>query len=106
MNLLYRKSMPTLDLHGEDSVTARILVNDFLNDNEKIGQLELAIVHGIGKGILKKEVHKMLRVDKRVVEFGIDYFNEGCTLVRIEQKKIDKNSKMCYNTHHKRRGNM
>lgn len=105
MTLLYRKSMPTLDLHGEDIINTHILVNEFLNDCEKLQQYELAIIHGVGKGILKKEVHNMLKKDKRVVEFGLDIFNEGCTLVCINSKKIDKANKMCYNTQHNQRGN-
>ena len=57
----YRESMPKLDLHGEDRVGARILVRDFLNDNYKLENYEIAIIHGIGSGLLKREVHDMLR---------------------------------------------
>ena len=57
MNVLNRDSLPKLDLHGETRDSARILVLEFLEYNYMLGQTELVIVHGIGEGILKKEVH-------------------------------------------------
>ncbi len=79
--------MPQLDLHGEDRISAKIKINSFLNDNCKLEIEEVAIIHGVGKGILKKEVLKMLRDDKRVLEYNIDCFNDGCTLARLNIKK-------------------
>lgn len=96
--------MPRIDLHGEDRIGARILVRDFLNDNYKLGNYEIAIIHGIGSGILKKEVHTLLKKDKRIEEFGTDYFNSGCTLVKFFEN-IDKREQKCYNTSHMLRGN-
>ncbi len=84
--IIFRNSMPSLDLHGEDKIGARIKVKEFINDNCKLGNEEVAIVHGIGKGILKKEVLSIVRTDKRVLEYNIDCFNEGCTLVRLDKK--------------------
>ena len=82
--ILHRKSMEELDLHGEDRIGARIKVKSFLNENYKLGNREIAIVHGIGKGILKKEVLSILRNDNRVEEYNVDIFNEGCTLVKLK----------------------
>lgn len=76
--------MEQLDLHGEDKIGAKIKILAFLNDNYKLGNKEIAIVHGVGKGILKKEVFNILRNDRRVEEYNIDMFNEGCTLVRFK----------------------
>lgn len=89
--------MPQLDLHGEDIIGARIKVNNFISDNYKIGNEEIAIIHGVGKGILKKEVLQMLKNDKRVVEYNIDCFNDGCTLVKLS-KNIDNSKRKWYNT--------
>lgn len=75
--------MPEIDLHGEDRIGAKIKIKAFLDDNYKLGNKELAIVHGLGKGILKKQVFDTLKHDKRVEEFNLDMFNEGCTLVRL-----------------------
>ena len=70
--------MPRIDLHGEDRIGARILVKSFINDNYLLGNLEFAIVHGIGR---------------------------GSTLVRIT-KKVDNNREMCYNRAHKLKGDI
>lgn len=103
MNILNRDSLPKLDLHGETRDMARILVEEFLEYNYKLGELELAIIHGVGEGILKKEVHKVLKNNKLVVEFGLDMFNPGCTLVRLGAG-IDKKAKICYDMRHNLEG--
>ena len=82
--ILFRNNMPQIDLHGEDRIGARIKVNTFINDNYKLGILEIAIIHGVGKGILKNEVLSILKNNKRVDTYNIDMFNEGCTLVRLK----------------------
>ena len=76
--------MPQIDLHGEDRIGARIKVKTFINDNYILHNSEIAIIHGVGKGILKKEVLSILRTDKRVDTYNIDMFNEGCTLVKLK----------------------
>lgn len=86
--ILYRSNMPEIDLHGEDRIGAMIKIKEFLNDNYKLGNREVAIVHGLGKGILKKQVFDILKNDNRVEKFNLDMFNEGCTLVRL-RKNVD-----------------
>ncbi len=97
--------MPQLDLHGEDRVGAKIKVNNFIDDNMKLGNKEVAIIHGVGKEILKKEVLSMLKKDKRVAEYNIDCFNGGCTLAKLNEY-VDKKDKRCYNTSQILRGRM
>lgn len=75
-----------LDLHGENSDIAKILVNEFINDAIKLGISEITIIHGKGKGILKKAVHELLRNDKRVLEYKINFLNNGETIVKIRQE--------------------
>lgn len=83
---MHNNSMASLDLHGETRETARILVDEFISDNVKMRNYKLVIIHGIGTGILKKEVHEFLKHDKRVEKFYIDFFNIGCTIVEIKEK--------------------
>jgi len=83
---MLNSSLPSLDLHGEDSKTAQILVNQFINDNIKMGNFRILIIHGIGTGILKKTVHTLLKQDKRIQKYYIDFFNVGCTVVEILKK--------------------
>lgn len=101
--ILYRSNMPQIDLHGEDRIGAKIKIKEFLDDNYLLENEEVAIIHGVGNGILKKEVLMMLKSDKRVLEYNIDCFNDGCTLARLG-KKVDNKNKMCYNTTQNLRG--
>jgi len=90
---MFYSSMPKLDLHGETRDSARVLVNEFVNDNYKLGNNYIAIIHGIGEGILKKEVHSNLKKNKLVLNYKLDNFNIGCTLVELVAH-IDKKWKM------------
>lgn len=84
VNNIFTKNLPSLDLHGETRDTARVLINDFIRDNIKMKNDKIIIIHGIGTGILKRETQNVLRNNKFVIEFGIDYMNEGSTIVRLK----------------------
>ena len=47
---------------------------------------KLYIIHGIGKGILKDTVHKVLKNDKRIEKYYIDFMNPGSTIVEIRKE--------------------
>ena len=32
-DLIFIDNLPSIDLHGENSDTARVMINDFINDN-------------------------------------------------------------------------
>lgn len=83
INNIFTKNLPSLDLHGETRDTARVLINDFIKENIKLKNDKFVIIHGIGTGVLKKETQNILRNNKKVIEFGIDFMNEGSTIVRI-----------------------
>ena len=74
---------PTLDLHGETSDYARFAINVFVNDNIKLKNEYIVIIHGKGSGILRKITHETLRYNKFVDEFKIDNFNDGQTIVKL-----------------------
>lgn len=78
---------PALDLHGETRATIVAPLNEFINDNIKLGNKNVAIIHGIGEGIIKKETHILLKKDKRVASFYIDIYNPGCTIVQLTLDK-------------------
>lgn len=84
---MLNSNLPTLDLHGETRDTARILINEFITDNIKMGNYKVIIVHGIGTGIIKKETHQVLKKDARITKFYVDFFNIGCTIVEISNMK-------------------
>ncbi len=77
--------LPSLDLHGMDREITRILVNEFISDHYKMKTERVVIIHGIGTGVLKKTVHEVLRKNKLVESFYLDFFNVGSTVVTIKQ---------------------
>ena len=77
---------PSIDLHGEYTVTAYTLVHNFISDNIKLKNEFIIIIHGKGTGRLKEEVHRILKCDKRVDSFRQDGFNLGQTIVKLKLK--------------------
>ena len=80
-DIIFIDSLPTIDLHGYDKDYARMKIKEFIKDNKKLKNSIIAIVHGRGLGILKKET------DKDVLDYKLFYNNTGVTIVKI---KIDK----------------
>lgn len=83
-NLIFKDSLPKLDLHGFDRDSARVAIDDFILDNVKMGNEFLTIIHGIGSGILRKEAISTLSKNKNVLDFKSDYNNMGCLIVKIK----------------------
>ncbi len=84
--VLFIDNLPKLDLHGYDRETARVSVNDFINDNIKTKHEIIVIIHGIGTGIIRKTVNDTLKKSKSVIEYKSFYNNRGATLVKISCK--------------------
>ena len=82
--LIFIDNLPSIDLHGENSDTARVMINDFINDNYKQKKNLFCIVHGVGSGILRRTTNETLRKNKRVIDFKTYYYNQGCTVVEID----------------------
>ncbi|MBR6113087.1 MAG: Smr/MutS family protein [Bacilli bacterium] len=85
--VIYIDNLPKIDLHGENSETARVLINDFINDNYKQQNNLFCIVHGIGSGLLRTTTSDTLRKNKKVIAYKTYYYNQGCTLVEINLDK-------------------
>ena len=81
---IFLNRYPSIDLHGYDRDSARVAVNDFVLENMIMKNEMIVIIHGIGSGIVKKEVHEALRVNKSVLEYKTDNFNSGCTVVKLK----------------------
>ncbi len=80
---VFIKNYPTLDLHGYDRDTARVAVNDFIDENAKLKNNDLVIIHGIGTGIVKQAVHDTLKNNKLVMDYKLHHFNIGMTIVKL-----------------------
>ena len=85
MKDIFLERYPKIDLHGYDRDSARMATNDFVMENVILGNDTILIIHGIGTGIVKNEVHEALRVNKYVLEYKTDNFNEGCTIVKLKK---------------------
>ena len=62
-------NIKTLDLHGETTDIARVLVNEFIEDCHKLEIQEAIIIHGIGSGKIKNEVHKTLKNKNKIKKY-------------------------------------
>lgn len=82
----YDKIYPTIDLHGEYTFSAKILTKEFINDNINLKNKHLCIIHGIGSGKLKDTVHEVLKKDKRIKKYYVDFMNPGCTIVEVKEE--------------------
>ena len=77
--------LPTLDLHGEYRDIAKVLINSFINENIKLKNKYIAIIHGKGTGIIKKTTHEALRCNKYVEDYKVNWFNDGMTIVKLKK---------------------
>lgn len=82
--VIFVDSLPSIDLHGFDRDTARVKVLEFINDNIKMKKDIICIVHGIGSGIVKNEIHNTLKRNKNVLEYKLFFNNVGCTIAKLK----------------------
>lgn len=78
--------LPSIDLHGYDRISAKIKTEEFINDSVKLKNKKIVIIHGKGTGIVKDEVYKCLKYNKYVLDYKLDGFNTGITIINL---KID-----------------
>ena len=81
--MLTRKT-PTLDLHGEEKALVYALVNEFINDNYKMGNKEIVVIHGKSTNILTREVHNVLKENRLVSKFNLNNWNVGETIIYLK----------------------
>ena len=86
--MLYN-NINSLDLHGLDREYARILINEFIEDNIKLKERTIKVIHGNGTGILKRTTQEVLKKNPYVESYKIDNFNSGMTIVLL-RKGLDK----------------
>ena len=80
---MFTENIPKLDLHGESSDIARVLIKNFIYENHLLKIPKVIIVHGKGDGILKKETHNSLKNNKYVSKYYINMFNTGSTIAEL-----------------------
>jgi DNA mismatch repair protein MutS2 len=75
---------PKLDIHGETTLTCVAIIKSFINDNYKLKNKNIIIIHGKGTGALKKATHEYLKGHKMVEKYYIDGLNDGQTIVELK----------------------
>lgn len=85
-NDVFLDMLPKIDLHGFDRDSARVIVNDFVDEAYMMGYDEVLFVHGIGSGIVKNAVADTLRSNKKVISYHIVFGNVGCTVAKISKR--------------------
>ncbi len=76
--------LPHLDIHGETSLTCIAVIKSFINDNLKLKNPKIIIIHGKGTGTLRKATHEYLRKCPKVAKYYIDGLNDGETIVELK----------------------
>lgn len=87
MEDIFLKNLPSIDLHGYDTASARVATEDFINDNIILKNKKLLIIHGKGTGLVKKAVHDTLSKRKEVITYHTDNFNDGVTIAYLSVDK-------------------
>ena len=89
-DVVFIDNLPSLDLHGFDRVTARMMINDFIKENVHLKNQIIVIIHGIGSGIIYNETKVTLARNKYVKDYKTYYYNNGCTVVELQFDRIQR----------------
>ena len=77
-------NLPHLDLHGYDRTGAVAMIKMFIDENLRVDNKKIVVVHGKGSGILKSSTHEYLKHDKRVKEYKTNNYNDGETIIILK----------------------
>ena len=75
--------LPSLGVHGFTRETVYVPVSDFINDNIKLHNQKIVIIHGIGYKILSSTIKERFSKDKRVKKLYLSPDNVGCTILEL-----------------------
>ena len=81
---IFYKNIDKIDLHGYDMESARVATNDFIEESLILKRNKIIIIHGIGKGLVKKSVHETISKNKNVKTYKVDNFNPGMTIIELK----------------------
>ena len=87
MDKIYLPIDGELDLHTFAPKDASSVVKEYIWACLEKGIYEVRIIHGKGKGVLRRTVHTLLEKHSAVLDFGIDPgpAGWGATIVRLKQ---------------------
>lgn len=76
--------LPSIDLHGYNRDMVKAVLYEFIDDNYKLGNKKIIVIHGKGTGVVKNEVHRLLNKNKKVNTYYLDTFNIGETIIELK----------------------
>ena len=76
---------PKLDLHGENRYSACTLLDSFIRENIILDKSVVVVIHGVGRGIIKNTVHDYLKKSKSVLNFYVNNYNSGETIIYLKK---------------------
>ncbi len=78
-----------LDLHAFKPNEINSLIPEYITECIKRNIVEIRIIHGKGKGVLRRGVHAILERDPRVISFEMakDRSSWGATIVHLMPAK-------------------
>ena len=79
--------LPSLDVHGYTSDMVILPISEFIDDNLKLGQEKLVIIHGVGQGVLSKTINTHFKRDKRIKKMYFYGSNFGMTIIELNIEK-------------------
>ena len=77
-----------LDLHTFSPKDIPSLVDEYIRAAMENGIHEITIIHGKGKGVLRRMVHSRLEKNAHVMGFGLDNGPSGWGATTVTLKKI------------------
>jgi DNA-nicking Smr family endonuclease len=80
----------TLDLHTFNPRDVHDLIKEYIDACLEEGILEIRIIHGKGRGVLRDKVHSILRRHPLVMDFSLDPGTSGwgATVIRLKKKVL------------------
>jgi len=87
MNDPFINILPSIDVHGFTQDEALFAVDEYINDNIKLGNEKLVIIHGIGEGVLRKAINTHFKRDKRISRIYVYGSNLGLTIIELNIQK-------------------
>jgi DNA mismatch repair protein MutS2 len=77
-----------INVIGENSEIARERVDKFLDETFMAGRFRLRVIHGFGKGILRKTLHEMFASHPHVEKFYLAPPHEGGAGATVVELKV------------------
>lgn len=78
------KILKGIDLHGETSDTAPLVIKDFVKESYTLGRNKIYFIHGRHGKVIKKVVQEELQKNKLVEKYYIYGQNDGITIVELK----------------------